>query len=141
MTGLEKRNLPISFFWEHCGTTYLTSIFSRQSVSPRNFLPVNSGRYVKVSEDNKKLMWPTFPFHCGNYTLNNFKYADKEVIKIRDLKLSTVPERQYDSKKVAFDFTTSVSITWFEHEPDEFDDLFVSIDKLPQLYDLAKFKF
>ena len=44
-------------------------------------------------KNNKKLMWPTFPFHCGNYTLNNFIHAKKEVIKIRDLKLSTVPRR------------------------------------------------
>ena len=53
-------------------------------------------------------MWPTFPFHYGNYTLNDFRHAEKEVIKIRDLKLATVLGRQYDPKKVAFDFTTSV---------------------------------
>ena len=86
-------------------------------------------------------MWPTFPFHCGDYTLNNFTHAEKEVIKIRDLKLSTVPGRQYDPKKVAFDFTTLVSIVRFEHEPDEFDDLFISPDNLSQVYNLAKSKF
>ena len=92
-------------------------------------------------KSNKKLMWPTFPFHCGNYTLNHFKHAEKEVIKIRDLKFATIPGRQYDPRKVAFDFTTLVSIAWFEHEPDEFDDLFVSVDKFSQVYNLAKSKF
>ena len=89
----------------------------------------------------KKLMWPTFPFHCGNYTLNDFKHAEKEVIKIRDLKLATVPGRQYDPNKVALNFTTLVQISRFEHEPDEFDDLFVSIEKFSQFYDLEKSKF
>ena len=86
-------------------------------------------------------MWPTFPFHCRNYTLNDFKNAEKEVIKIRDLKLATIPGRQYDPNKVAFDFTTLVQISRFEHEPDDFDDLFVSIEKFSQVYDLAKSKF
>ena len=85
-------------------------------------------------------MWPTFPFHCGHYTFNNFTHDENEVIKIRDLQLSIVPGRQYDPKKVAFDFTTSVSIARFEHELDELDDLFVSADKLSQVYNLAKSK-
>ena len=68
-------------------------------------------------KNNKKLMWPTFPFHCGHYTLNKFTHAEKEVIKIRDLKLSTVLGRQYDPRKVAFDFTTSVSIARLSMSP------------------------
>ena len=83
-------------------------------------------------------MWPTFPFKCGDYTLNNFFHAEKEVGKLTNLKLSTIPGRKYDPRKVAFYFTTSVSIAQFEHELDEFDDLFVSIDNLSQVYDLAK---
>ena len=86
-------------------------------------------------------MWPTFPFHCGTYTLNDFKHAEKETLKIRNLKLATVPGRQYDPNKVAFDFTNLVQISKFEHEPDIFDDLFVSIEKISRVYDLAKSKF
>ena len=86
-------------------------------------------------------MSPTFSFHCGTYTLNYFKHDEKEVLKIRDLKLATVPGRQYDPNKVALDFTTLVQIAKFEHEPDVFDDLFVSIEKFSQVYDLDKSKF
>ena len=75
-----------------------------------------------------------------NYTLSNFFQAEKEVVKLTDLKISTIPGRQYDPRKVAYDFTTSVSIARFEHEPDVFDDLFVSVDKMSQIFDLAKSK-
>ena len=92
-------------------------------------------------KNSKKLMWPTFSFNCGTYTLNDFKHAEKEVLKIRDLKLAIVPGRQYDPDKVAFDFTTLVQIAKFEHEADDFDYLFVSIEKFSQVYDLAKSKF
>ena len=34
-----------------------------------------------------------------------------------------------------------VQIAKFEHETDDFDDLFVSIEKFSQVYDLAKSKF
>ena len=44
-------------------------------------------------------------------------------------------------KNIAFNVTSSVSIARFEHEPDEFDDLFVSLNDFPQVYDLAKSKF
>ena len=47
-------------------------------------------------KNSKKLMWPTFPFHCGIHTLNDFKYAEKETLKIINLKLATIPGRQYD---------------------------------------------
>ena len=86
-------------------------------------------------------MWPTFPFHCGIYTLNDFKHAEKEILKIRNLKLATFLGRKYDLNKVAFDFTTLVQIAKFEHEPDVFDDLFVSIEKFSRVYDLDKSKF
>lgn len=78
-------------------------------------------------KSSKKLMWPTFPLKCGDYTLSNFFHAEKEVFKLTDLKLSTIPGRKYDPKKVAYDFTTSVSIARFEHEPNIFDDLFVCL--------------
>ena len=86
-------------------------------------------------------MWPNFPFKCGDYALNNFVHAEKEVGKLTNLKLSTIPGRQYDPRKVAYDFSTSVSIDRFEHEPNMFDDLFFSVDKLSQVFDLAKSKF
>ena len=41
---------------------------------------------------------------------------------------------------MAYDFTTSVSVARFEHEPDIFDDLFVSVDGISQVFDLAKSK-
>ena len=87
------------------------------------------------------MLFRSFPFKCGDYTLNNFVHAEKEVVKLTNLKISTIPRRQYDPRKVAFYFTTSVSIAQFEHELDEFDDLFVSIDNLSQVYYLAKSKF
>ena len=68
-------------------------------------------------------------------------HAKKETIKISNLKLATIPGRQYDPNKVAFDFTTLVQISNFEHEPNVFDNLFVSIDKFSRVYDLAKSKF
>ena len=95
----------------------------------------------RTLKNSKKLMWPPFPFKCGDYTLNNFFHAEKEVGKITNLKLSTILGRQYDPRKVAYDFTTSISIARFKHEPDMFDDLFVSVDKMSQVFDLAKSKF
>jgi len=49
--------------------------------------------------------------------------------------------RQYDPQQIAFNVTASVSIAQFEHEPDQFDDLFVSLNDFPQIYNLAKSKF
>lgn len=86
-------------------------------------------------------MWPPFPFNCGQFTLNDFKHAEKEVAKIKGCKFATIPGRQYDPRQIAFNVTTSVSIARFEHEPDQFDDLFVSLNNFPQIYDLAKSKF
>ena len=94
----------------------------------------------RILKSNKKLMWHTFHFKCGDYTLNSFSHAEKEVGMISNLKFSTIPGRQYDPRKVAHDFTTSVSIARFEHEPDIFDDLFVSMDDISQVFDSSKSK-
>lgn len=92
----------------------------------------------RTLKNSKKLMWLNFPFKCGDYILSNFVHAEKEVVKLTNLKISIILGRQYDTRKVAYDFTTSVSISRFEHEPDMFDDLFVSVDKMSQVFDLAK---
>lgn len=60
--------------------------------------------------NSKKRMWPSFPFNCVHFTLNDFKHVEKEVAKINGFKLETIPGRQYDPQKIAFNVTSSVSI-------------------------------
>ena len=79
-------------------------------------------------------MWPSFPFNCGHFTLNDFKHAEKEVAKIKGFKFATIPGRQYDPQKITFNVTSSVLIARFEYEPYEFDDLFVSLNDFSQVY-------
>ena len=85
----------------------------------------NLSRNLKTS---KKQIWPTFPLKSGSYTLNDFKHAEKEALKIKELKLAFIAPRQYDPKKIALNVTSTVQIAKFEHEDDIFDDLFVSAE-------------
>jgi len=72
----------------------------------------------KTLRDSKKHMWPTFPLRCGAFTLHDFKHAEKETEKIKLLNLATIPKRQYDPKKVAYNVTSQAKIARFDHEED-----------------------
>ena len=45
-------------------------------------------------KDSKKKVWPPFPLRYGTYTLHDFKHAEKEVEKTKDLNLAVIPSRQ-----------------------------------------------
>lgn len=85
-------------------------------------------------------MWPPFPLRCGTYTLHDFKHAEKEAEKTKDLCLVVIPKRQYDPNKVTYNFTSQVKITKFIHKEDEFDDLFTSTKLFSQVTHLERFK-
>ena len=79
-------------------------------------------------KDSKKQLWPPFPLRCGTYSLHDFKHAEKEADKTKDLSLAVIPKRQYGPNKVAFNFTTQIKVNKFLHEKDEFDDFFTSAE-------------
>lgn len=85
-------------------------------------------------------MWPTFPLHYSTYLLHDFKNAEKEAKKTKDLSLAIIHKRQYDPKKASFNFTTQMKVNKFLHEEDEFDDLFASTELFSTVSHLAKFK-
>jgi len=60
----------------------------------------------RTLRDSKKHTWPTFPLRCGAFTLHDFKHAEKEAEKIKLLKLATIPKRQYNPRKVAYNVTS-----------------------------------
>jgi len=91
-------------------------------------------------KDSKKKVWPPFPLRYGTYTLHDFKHAEKEVEKTKDLNLAVIPKRQYDPNKVAYNFTIHVKISKFIHEEDEFDDFFASTELFSQVTHLERFK-
>lgn len=95
---------------------------------------------LKTLRDSKKHMWPTFPLRCGPFTLHDYKRAKKEVEKIKLLHLATIPKRQYDPKKVAYNVTSQAKIARFEHEEDSSDDLFSLAELFFQVKGLAKAK-
>ena len=72
--------------------------------------------------------------------MHDFKHAEKEVEKTKDLSLVVIPKRQYDPNKVAYNFTSQVKIRKFIHEEDEFDDLFASQELFSQVTQLERFK-
>ena len=73
-------------------------------------------------------MWPTFPLRCGIFTLHDYKHAEKGAEKIQMLNLTTIPRRQYDTKKVSYSVTSQAKLTRFDHEEYIFDDLFSSAE-------------
>lgn len=94
----------------------------------------------RTLEESKKQMWPSFPLHCGTYSLHDFKNTEKETEKIKIMKLAVIPKRQYDPRAVAYNFTTQVKLAKFEHEKVEYDDLFTSAELFSQVKHLAKIK-
>ena len=60
--------------------------------------------------------------------------------KIKILKLAVIPKRQYDPRAVAYNFTSQVKLAKFEHEIDEYDDLFTSAELFSRVKHLANIK-
>ena len=57
-------------------------------------------------KESKKQMWPSFRLRSGTHSLHDLKHAEKEVGKIKILKLAVIPKRQYDPRVVAKNFTS-----------------------------------
>jgi len=56
----------------------------------------------KTLRNSKKQEWPIFPLRCGIFTLHDYKHVEKESEKMQMLNLSTIPNKQYDPNKVAY---------------------------------------
>jgi len=56
----------------------------------------------KTLRTSKKQSWPIFPLRCDVYTLHDYKHAEKETSKINIVNLATIPNRQFDPQKVAY---------------------------------------
>jgi len=84
----------------------------------------------KTLRISKKQSWHMFPLRCGVYTLHDYKHAEKEIGKINMLNLATIPNRQFDPWRVAYNVLEQAKLTKFDHEKDEFDDLFSSAESL-----------
>lgn len=80
----------------------------------------------KVMRERKKTMWHAFSFHCGVYSLYNFKHATKEMEEIQLMKFPTIPNGRYDPVDTAKNITTQAKIRQFTNEPNKFDDFFES---------------
>lgn len=57
------------------------------------------------------------------------------------LNLGTIPNRQYDANKVAHNVTTHVKLAKFDHEADDFDDLFALANTFFQVKGLARVRY
>lgn len=57
------------------------------------------------------------------------------------LNLATIPNRQFDTKKIAYNVLERAKLTKFYHQEDEFDDLFSSVESLSQVKTLAKIRY
>ena len=75
------------------------------------------------------------------HSLHDYKHAEKEAKKIQMLNLATIPNKQDDLKKVACNVLEQAKLTKFDHEKDEFDDLFSSTESLFQVKSLARIKY
>ena len=84
----------------------------------------------KTLRNSKKQAWPTFPLRCVVFTLHDYKHVEKEEEKIQMLNFATIPNRQYDPRKVSYTVLEQAKIARFDHEKDEFDDLFSSAESL-----------
>jgi len=92
-------------------------------------------------KDSKKHMWPIFPLRCGIFTLHDYKHVEKEAVKIQMLNVATIPNRKYDPRKIAHNFTAQAKLAKFNHEVDEFDDLFASAETFFQVKGLARIRY
>lgn len=88
-----------------------------------------------------KQLWPIFPLRCDVSTLHDYKHAEKETEKIQMLKLTTIPNRQYDSRKVVCNVLEQAKLAKFYHEADDFNFLFASTKSLFQVKALARIRY
>ena len=95
----------------------------------------------KTLRTSKKQSWPIFPLRCGVYTLHDYKHAEKEAGKINMLNLATISNRHFDPRKVTYNVLEQAKLTKFDHEKDEFDDLFSSAESLSQVKTMARMKY
>jgi len=94
----------------------------------------------KTLRTSKKHLWPIFPLRCGVYTILDWKHAEKEAGKINMLNLAIIPSRQFDPRKIAYNVLEQAKLSKFDHEKDEFYDLFSSAESLSQVKTLARMK-
>ena len=102
---------------------------------------ITSAGATKTLRTSKKQVWPTFPLRCGVYTLHEYKHAEKEAEKINMLNLATIPNRQFDPRKVVYNVLEQAKLTRFDHKEDDFDDLFSSAESLFQVQALANMRY
>lgn len=95
----------------------------------------------KTLRNSKKQAWPTFPLRCGVFTLHDYKHAENEAGKIQMLNLATIPNRQYDPRKFSYNVLKQAKLAKFDHEKDDFDDLFSSAQSLFQVKSLSRIKY
>lgn len=70
----------------------------------------------KTLRTSKKHLWPVFPLGCGVYTILDWRHAEKQAAKISMLNLATIPSRQFDPRKVAYNALEQAKPTKFDHE-------------------------
>lgn len=56
------------------------------------------------------------------------------------LNLATIPNKKYDSRQIAYNVTYQAKLAKFDHEADDFDDLFTSAESLFQVKGLARMR-
>lgn len=78
---------------------------------------------TKVLKDGKKSLWPTFPIKCSSFTLSNFVHATRELIEMEALMLYTLPTRQFDTNKVAYNVIIELTLNGYNHGYNYFEDL------------------
>ena len=93
---------------------------------------------TKVLKDDKKSLWPTFPIKCGSFALANSVHATKESEHMEALRLHTLPKRQFDPNKVAYNVTTGVNLMPYNNEDNYFEDLLQSAIPFEQTFKWAK---
>jgi len=76
---------------------------------------------TKVLKDDKKSLWHTFPIKCSYFSLANFVHATKESAQIEALGLHTLPTRQFDPNKVAYNVTTGLKLKAYNHGDNYFE--------------------
>jgi len=95
----------------------------------------------RTLRDSKKQMWPVFPLQCGIFTLHDYKHVSKEAEKRQMLNLATIPNRKYDPNKVSYNFLDQAKLAKFDHEADDFDDLFSSANTFVQVKGLVGIRY
>lgn len=102
---------------------------------------ITTARTSKTLRTSKKHLWPVFPLRCGVYTILDWKHVEKEAVKISMLNLATIYNRKFNPRKVAYNVLKQAKLTKFDHEKDDFDNLFSSAESLSQVKTLARMRY